>query len=113
MNLYADDSAEDLDNDGLTNLQEYLLKKNPHTPDSDIIVETTTVTETSTIPPSTITTTVPDTTTETSTTVETSFATIISQIVETITKTTESFGIVFICMGMLGLIFLRRKRSLK
>ena len=132
LNLSEDDSLLDPDNDGLTNYQEFLLNKDPHTPDSDNIVHTTTVTETS--PPSTTTetstatdpastVTVPDTTTETttdtttetntetSTTIETSITTIISQIIETTTKTAEGFGLVFMSLTMIGVIFIRRKRQ--
>ena len=73
------------------------------------IAETTTVTV-----PNTTTKTefVTSTNTEitTSTTLETSFTTSISQIVETITKTTEGFGVVFIAISILGLIIIRRRR---
>jgi parallel beta-helix repeat protein len=90
---------------------------------SSVITETSISTSTVTEPASTITTSVPDTITNTefvtstntetttSTTLETSFTTIISQIIETITKTTEGFGIVFISMGILSLILIRRKRK--
>ena len=134
LNLLVDDSLLDPDNDGLTNYQEFLLNKDPHTPDSDNIVHTmtvtepsppTTTTETSTITNPASTVTVPDTTTETtadtttktsmttetSITIKTSITTIISQIVETMTKTTEGFGLVFMCLTMLGLLLIRRKKK--
>ena len=67
----------------------------------------TTVTTTSEIPPESETTTI----VETSTTIESSITTIVSQILETVSKTTEGFEIVIFCLSFLGLLLIRRKRE--
>ncbi|MFW9928927.1 MAG: hypothetical protein ACFFD1_06025, partial [Candidatus Thorarchaeota archaeon] len=75
------------------------------------VPETTTVT----VPliTETTTTTVPDTTTSTeiytSTDMITTITTILSQIVETMTKTTTGLSLVVIGLGFLGIIMIRRK----
>lgn len=68
---------------------------------------TSTVTTTSKVPPESETTTI----VETSTTIERSITTIVSQILETVSKTTEGFEIVVFCLSFLGLLLIRRKRE--
>ena len=56
----------------------------------------------------------PDTTTHTETTIETesTITTIISQIIETVTKTAEGFSVIFVLLG-LPFIALRRRKEKK
>lgn len=130
LQVHVNDSQDDIDNDGLSNIQEYYASKNPNVPDSALVVNTTTttlpqetmtelvnttITKTETIPGSeetvtaTITTTYANGTVETITVTKTTSETSSNSQSQTASQTAGGFGILFVTLGFISVLILRRK----